>query len=938
MAGLIMRKGPSPGVRFPLLERLILGRHSGADVVVQDPGASRRHAAIVARAGAFRILDLGSTNGTLLNNSPIEGEASLNEGDLIQIGEEVFEFVLEESPVKEPPTVSLATVGLDRPQHGPAEPGAANEGLPRQMGKFVLLSHLGRGGMGDVYRARERGGGPEVAIKVIRSEIGNRESFLDYFHNREAVLAREIDHPNVIKILEHGASGDQHFIAMEYVAGETLQDRIKRGPVGFQEALEIIRQVACGLAAAHRRGVVHSDIKPGNIMILSEAAPPAGTGGPQEESSVELEFPDHVLPGGPRRYEGALKEEIRRRLGDPSPVHRELLLDPPYFPRASEMRFLQHYWESLEEGSGHFIVVAGEPGSGKDRLLSEFIKERGLAGSVSSTFIPPPARLFEFDASRIEGIPQLYQRLLPDRAPRDRASREAVLEILRALGGGGHPGEPPLEGGGPSRLPAAEAGAASGSAAAAEPVVVRVLGIEEASPIGCELLQGLLRLIPRRPILVLAALDPASLPRNTPLSQLLTSAGGRVKELYLRPLSRYQLGRYLQDLFREPLRQDRLADDLHRLTHGNFARLLWTVRSFFDRGLLKLDRLAGRVVYQPSPREFELAEGKQLYERYRRYGKMEQRVLEHAAFIGPEFLFDTLLRFAELDETAVFFIVRDLHQQGFLSELSRTWYRFQNQAFQRYLAERVSARERPRLHRKVAWLLDEAPLGASPELLRLRAHHWEKAGEQAKAVRLLLQGAQLARNEYDIEHARRMYQEMLRIYRDLASDGDSRRAVTDELKAWFQRDANWYEVLGSLGEESMRVRVKITDFGISFRVREEDGFWMDQRVPLGTPRYLAPERVRREPGGPKSDIFALGIIAHEILSGSPPFPGKKGLEVMRANLEREIPAPVVAGSEVPPEFFDLYRGMVEKDAELRWDAERVLRTIAKMQLDLLMDG
>src|SRR5438093_10674091 len=107
MAGLIMRKGPSPGVRFPLDERLVLGRHRNADVVVQDPGASRRHAVIVHRGGIFRVLDLGSTNGTLLNGRRVQKEALLTEGDLIQIGTEVCEFVVGEPPSRDPATVSL---------------------------------------------------------------------------------------------------------------------------------------------------------------------------------------------------------------------------------------------------------------------------------------------------------------------------------------------------------------------------------------------------------------------------------------------------------------------------------------------------------------------------------------------------------------------------------------------------------------------------------------------------------------------------------------------------------------------------------------------------------------------------------------------------------------------------------------------------------------
>jgi serine/threonine protein kinase len=905
-----MRKGPTPGARFPIRDGLVLGRHSKADIVVQDAGASRRHAAVIPRADGFHILDLGSTNGTVLNGKPVRGEVPLREGDLIEIGAEAFEFVLGDEAPKGPVTASIETAPLSRSEKDDRLKEYGNARLPREMGKFVLLDHLGRGGMGEVFRARDRDGGPDLAIKFIRSDIANREAFLDFFHNREAVLAREIDHPNIITIFEHGIIGDQHFIAMEYVDGESLQERIRRGPVPFDDALEILRQVACGLSAAHKRNVVHSDIKPANIMILKECGGESREEGARSgddaggATGIPLEFPEGVPEDGGRpRYDDALQAEIRKRLGEPSP---DLLLDPPYLPRPSEMRFLRHYWENLRESGGYLLLVEGEPGTGKDRLLSEFVKDLGLSLSIPGAFVPPPAKLFEIDASRIEGIPQLHANLFPDRGPLEKPTREAIEEILRAL----------------SSDP--------------EPLVVRILDLDRATPVSCELLHGLARILPRRPILVLASLDSGGLSRNTPLREFLRTEGSRIKELYLRPLTEYQIGRYLQDLFREPLRQDRLAADLHRLTGGNFARLLETLRSFFQRGILKPDRVSGRVVYQPSQREFELEEGKQLWEKFRRYGKVEQKAIEGAAFIGPEFLFDTLLRLTEIDETALFFIVRDLLYQGFITERSRTLSRFTNEAFQRYLAERAGE-QRARLHRKVAWLLDDAPLAGTAGILRLRAHHWGRAGDQAQAIRLLLEGARQARNEYDIDLARQMYQEILAIYRSLAEDETARRTVNEELKAWFQREANWYEVLGGLGEQKVPVQVKITDFGISFKVRDvEDPLWMEKHVPLGTPRYLAPERVRRETGGPKSDIFALGIIAYEMLAGEPPFPGKKGHEAMRCNLVLPIPEPKAPEGSVGAEFLDLFRGMTEKDEDLRWDAERILHTIERMQFEMRM--
>src|SRR5690606_13074417 len=126
---------------------------------------------------------------------------------------------------------------------------------------------LGQGGMGRVYRAEDRESGRIVALKLIRAQIGRRESFLEFFYQREAVLAREIDHQNVVRVYEHGVEGDQHWISMEYVGGSPLSRLLRRRRLSPVEVLEILRQAACGLAAAHREGVVHNDVKPGNLII-----------------------------------------------------------------------------------------------------------------------------------------------------------------------------------------------------------------------------------------------------------------------------------------------------------------------------------------------------------------------------------------------------------------------------------------------------------------------------------------------------------------------------------------------------------------------------------------------------------------------------------------------------------------------------------------------
>ena len=107
---------------------------------------------------------------------------------------------------------------------------------------------------------------------------------------------------------------------------------------------------------------------------------------------------------------------------------------------------------------------------------------------------------------------------------------------------------------------------------------------------------------------------------------------------------------------------------------------------------------------------------------------------------------------------------------------------------------------------------------------------------------------------------------------------------------------------------------------------------------LGTPRYLAPERTKGEHGGPQSDIFALGIIAYEMVTGSAPFPDLQGEAVMDANRTEPIVPPPEALLSYPHGMDVLLAGMLEKDPHRRWDADRILRELVKLQFDAQLEA
>jgi len=132
--------------------------------------------------------------------------------------------------------------------------------------RYEIVKVLGQGGMGAVYRARDLHLDREIALKVIRPELANNPEILQRF-KQELILARQVTDRNVIRIFDLGEAGRIKFITMEYVEGESLLQILKQhAKLDVAEAVDIMAQVASGLAAAHREGVIHRDLKPSNIM------------------------------------------------------------------------------------------------------------------------------------------------------------------------------------------------------------------------------------------------------------------------------------------------------------------------------------------------------------------------------------------------------------------------------------------------------------------------------------------------------------------------------------------------------------------------------------------------------------------------------------------------------------------------------------------------
>jgi eukaryotic-like serine/threonine-protein kinase len=151
----------------------------------------------------------------------------------------------------------------------PSRPGAGPRVGQLFANRYVVLSILGKGGMGRVYRALDRELDDEIALKVLAPDAFGEGSFTVPALRQEIRLARKITHPNVVRTHDLGEFGGLRFLTMEYVPGTTLREVIdRRGAISLGPGLQIAKQLCRGLAAVHEAGILHRDVKPPNIMVL----------------------------------------------------------------------------------------------------------------------------------------------------------------------------------------------------------------------------------------------------------------------------------------------------------------------------------------------------------------------------------------------------------------------------------------------------------------------------------------------------------------------------------------------------------------------------------------------------------------------------------------------------------------------------------------------
>ncbi len=275
--------GPHTGREFEFVEHdtFLVGRSSQAHFRLpkKDPYFSRSHFMIEVNPPLCRITDLNSHNGTFVNGQAVS-ELDLQDGDLIDGGVTTLRVQLDDVPSardtrlaigRSPPPDSADQTGDAEDQSSrPVAVGATTEEFltgEQLFAGYRLIRELGRGGMGVVYLAETANDSTSVAVKMMNPGQAIPQRDIELFL-REGEVLSQLRHPGIVRYLDSGEFAGRFYIATEYVPGRNLSDLLEElGPLPVARAVGVACQLLDALDYSHRRGFVHRDVKPGNLIV-----------------------------------------------------------------------------------------------------------------------------------------------------------------------------------------------------------------------------------------------------------------------------------------------------------------------------------------------------------------------------------------------------------------------------------------------------------------------------------------------------------------------------------------------------------------------------------------------------------------------------------------------------------------------------------------------
>ncbi len=244
MAILTVERGEEEGKSYTILEKAIIGRSPRAHIPLLDLKVSRKHCVIFKKGNQYFLQDAGSKNGTSLNGQILQDAQPLKEGDIIRVGLSWFRFQAQEEQ-----NIDLSSILKD----------------------YEIVEQIGKGGAGFIYKAIHLPLNREVALKVLSPDLTQENKRMRDLFIQEASALTHLSHENIAMLLDFGAPEPYLYFTMELVEGISLEDYIGlHGELPVPEVLEFGIQIARGLGHAHRRGLIHRDIKPRNIMLTSD--------------------------------------------------------------------------------------------------------------------------------------------------------------------------------------------------------------------------------------------------------------------------------------------------------------------------------------------------------------------------------------------------------------------------------------------------------------------------------------------------------------------------------------------------------------------------------------------------------------------------------------------------------------------------------------------
>ncbi len=321
---------------------------------------------------------------------------------------------------------------------------------------FEILSLVGRGGMGAVYCARQTSTGRAVALKILNNPLSSDPEFVLRF-KREAAALAALAHPSVAEFIDHGRSGDSFYLAMEFVEGEPLSERIADGPFPLARACLTAAEVADALAAAHACGLVHRDVKPSNIILSPSGAKLTDFGLARKAEGATITTTGRVMGSlpymSPERIRGAkattlsdiyslgavlfemLTGQLPYEAEDDGALVSRILTQPP--PIASRLR------PDIPVGLDLLLIrlLAKEedlrPGNAAELVgnLRE-IAEGGTRGRAQS---PGAPRRDHFAAKALAALCRFVIRALPPGKAGSRMAHAAGARALSLVDSGGAP-------------------------------------------------------------------------------------------------------------------------------------------------------------------------------------------------------------------------------------------------------------------------------------------------------------------------------------------------------------------------------------------------------------------------------------------------------------------------------------------------------------------